>query len=150
MVPENVFSAFGENAAMLQVIFFALLFGYFILKVEARHREQMKGFFEAAFEVMMKLAEAVLKLIPYGVFCLLVKVVGQTGFSVFKPLALYMATVVTALLVHSCLSLPLVLKLVGKVSPWRWARAVSPALITAFSTSSSSMTLPVSTSIIWS
>ncbi|MCB9831197.1 MAG: dicarboxylate/amino acid:cation symporter [Planctomycetes bacterium] len=144
MVPENVFSAFGENAAMLQVIFFALLFGYFILKVEARHREQMKGFFEAAFEVMMKLAEAVLKLIPYGVFCLLVKVVGQTGFSVFKPLALYMATVVTALLVHSCLSLPLVLKLVGKVSPWRWARAVSPALITAFSTSSSSMTLPVS------
>ncbi len=144
MVPENVFSAFGENAAMLQVIFFALLFGYFILRVESRHREQMKGFFEAAFEVMMKLAEAVLKLIPYGVFCLLVKVVGQTGFEVFKPLGIYMITVVSALLIHACVTLPLVLSLVGKINPLRWAKAVSPALITAFSTSSSSMTLPVS------
>jgi len=144
MVPDNIFSAFGQNGAMLQVIFFALLFGYFILRVEARHRETMKGFFESAFEVMMKLAEAVLKLIPYGVFCLLVKVVGQTGFEVFKPLGLYMLTVTTALLVHSCVSLPHILKFFGKVNPLAWGKAVSPALITAFSTSSSSMTLPVS------
>lgn len=143
MVPENVFEAFGANAAMLQVIFFALLFGYFILKTSEPHRGTMKGFFEAAFEVMMKLAEGVLKLIPYGVFCLLVKVVGQTGFAVFKPLGLYMLTVFSALMLHCCFTLPMILKFFAKVNPLRWVKAVSPALITAFSTSSSSMTLPV-------
>ena len=143
MVPENVFFAFGSNGAMLQVIFFALLFGYFILKTEEPHRSTMARFFDAAFQVMMKLATGVLKLIPYGVFCLLVKVVGQTGFSVFKPLGIYMFTVLAALVIHCCLTLPFILKFVARISPLAWVKAVSPALMTAFSTSSSSMTLPV-------
>ncbi|MFT7618650.1 MAG: proton glutamate symport protein [Planctomycetota bacterium] len=143
MVPENVFEAFGANSSMLQVIFFSLLFGYFILKTKDPHRKTMKSFFEAAFEVMMKLAAGILTLIPYGVFCLLVKVVGQTGFAVFKPLGLYMITVFSALMIHCCITLPFVLKFFAKVNPLKWVKAVSPALITAFSTSSSSMTLPV-------
>ena len=144
MVPENVFAAFGDNINMLQVIFFALLFGYFILKTDEPHRGTMKAFFEAAFEVMMKLAQFVLALIPYGVFCLLVKVVGQTGFSVFKPLLVYMATVAAALLTHTLITLPLILKFVAGINPLRWMKAMAPAIMTAFSTSSSSMTLPVS------
>ncbi len=143
MVPENVFAAFGANASMLQVIFFSLLFGYFILKTNEPHRGTMTSSFEASFQVMMKLAAGVLKLIPYGVFCLLVKVVGQTGFAVFKPLGLYMFTVFAALAIHCCVTLPLVLKFFAKINPLHWMKAVAPALITAFSTSSSSMTLPV-------
>jgi Na+/H+-dicarboxylate symporter len=148
MVPENVFEAFGANINMLQVIFFALLFGYFILRVEGKHQESLKGFFEAAFEVTMKLAEFVLSLIPYGVFCLLVKVVASTGFGVFEPLLVYMVTVTLALVLHAVVTLPILLKVLARISPLKWAKAMSPALITAYSTSSSSMTLPVSLDVV--
>ncbi|GJM20217.1 MAG: hypothetical protein DHS20C15_01320 [Planctomycetota bacterium] len=144
MVPENVFSAVTDNGQMLQVIFFSLLFGYFILRTDEPHQSRMKGFFESAMEVMMKLASFVLMLIPYGVFCLLVKVVGETGFEVFKALGLYMVTVAGGLLIHAVITLPLVLRFLGKVNPLGWLKAMGPALMTAFSTSSSSMTLPVS------
>jgi proton glutamate symport protein len=143
MVPTNVFHSFGDNSQMLQVIFFALLFGYFITQVSGKSRDRLTSFFEAAFEVMMKMAGFVLSLIPFGVFALLVKVVGETGFGLFRPLGLYMLVVAGGLLFHALLTLPVLLRLVGGVSPWGWAKAMGPALMTAFSTSSSSMTLPV-------
>ncbi len=142
MIPTNVFAAMGDNRAMLQVIFFALLFGYFITQAADPHRDRMKAFFESAFEVMMKMAGWVLSLIPYGVFVLLAKVVGETGFGLFEPLGLYMAVVAGGLLFHAVITLPTLLKL-GGVSPIGWFKAMGPALMTAFSTSSSSMTLPV-------
>jgi Na+/H+-dicarboxylate symporter len=143
MIPSNVFEAFSDNGRMLQVIFFALLFGIFILKTSEPHRGRMQALFESAFEVMMKMASFVLALIPYGVFALLVKVIGQAGFGLFKPLGLYMLTVLAALAVHSLLTLPILLRLFARISPLRWAHAMGPSLMTAFSTSSSSMTLPV-------
>ncbi|MEM7263345.1 MAG: dicarboxylate/amino acid:cation symporter, partial [Planctomycetota bacterium] len=143
MIPENVFSAFSSNGNMLQVIFFAILFGFFITRCGEKERTILLDFFKAAFEVMMKLATFALSLVPYGVFVLVVKVVGETGIGVFKPLFWYMLTVFLGLVIHSCVSLPLVLGLIGRVSPKRWVNAMSPALLTAFSTSSSSMTLPV-------
>ena len=143
MVPSNIFTSMSDNGAMLQIIFFALLFGFFITRVAAEHRERMRSMVESLFQVMMKMAEGVLKLLPYGVFALIVKVVAGTGFAVFKPLLFYMATVAGALVLHACVTLPLVLKFVARVSPVAWFRAMSPALMTAFSTSSSSMTLPV-------
>ncbi|MGA1533594.1 MAG: dicarboxylate/amino acid:cation symporter [Planctomycetota bacterium] len=143
MVPENVFSAFSANGQMLQIIFFALLFGYFITRSSDTTRATMTQFFEAAFEVVMRLAQAVMLTVPVGVLCLLVKVVGETGFGVFKPLAWYMLTVFLALVIHAGVVLPMLVRFVGGVNPLRWAKAMSPALMTAFSTSSSSMTLPV-------
>ena len=56
MIPDNIFAAFSDNMNMLQVIFFALLFGYFILKTDAEKKNTMTLFFESAFDVMMKLA----------------------------------------------------------------------------------------------
>jgi Na+/H+-dicarboxylate symporter len=144
MVPENLFDALGDNSRMLQVIFFALLFGYFILRTAEPHRSRMSEFFQSAFEVIMQLAGFVLRLIPYGVFALLVRVVGKTGFGLFESLGLYMAMVAGGLVFHSVITLPVLLKFVGRVSPIGWAKAMGPALLTAFSTSSSSMTLPVS------
>ncbi len=143
MIPTNVFGAMSDNGQMLQVIFFALLFGVFIIQSAEPHRQRMKDLFESGFEVMMRMATFVLSLIPYGVFALLVKVVGETGFGLFEPLGLYMLTVVSALAVHSLLTLPLLLRIFAKINPLHWAKAMGPSLMTAFSTSSSSMTLPV-------
>ncbi|MCP4094597.1 MAG: dicarboxylate/amino acid:cation symporter [Planctomycetes bacterium] len=143
MIPQNVFGALSDNGAMLQIIVFALLLGYFIGHTEEPHGSRIRGLFESFFEVMMKLATGVLKLIPYGVFALVIKVVGETGFETFKPLLYYMGIVAFALLFHACVVLPLLLKFVGGISPIAWFRAMSPALMTAFSTSSSSITLPV-------
>ena len=143
MVPENVVAAMTDNGAMLSIIFFALMFGFFITRTKNPHRERMTGFFEGVFQVMLKMAEGVLSLLPYGVFCLMVRVVAKTGFGVFEPLLLYMATVTLALVIHSAVTLPLIVRFFGRMSPLRWFKAMSPAIMTAFSTSSSSMTLPV-------
>ena len=142
MIPTNVVMAMGAGE-MLQMIFFSLLFGFFITVAPEPHGEHMRRFFEGVFQVMLKMAEAILKLLPYAVFALIVRVVAKTGFAVFEPLLLYMFTVVAALVLHSVVTLPLLLRFVGRLSPRRWFQAVSPALMTAFSTSSSSMTLPV-------
>ncbi|MGY8759389.1 MAG: dicarboxylate/amino acid:cation symporter, partial [Planctomycetota bacterium] len=142
MVPQNIFSALSDNGSMLQIIVFALMLGYFIGKTPEPHGGRIKGIFESFFEVMMALAGGILKLIPYGVFALVVKVVGETGFATFKPLLYYMGIVAFALLFHACVILPLLLKFVGGISPIAWFRAMSPALMTAFSTSSSAITLP--------
>ncbi|QDU68256.1 dicarboxylate/amino acid:cation symporter [Engelhardtia mirabilis] len=144
MVPENVPAAMTDNGMMLQIIFFALLFGYFLTQVGEPHAPRVRGLVDGLFAVMLRMAEGVLKLLPLGVFALLTRVVAQTGFSVFEPLLLYMFTVTLALVIHSAVTLPLLLKFVGRLSPIGWAKAMAPALMTAFSTSSSSMTLPVS------
>ena len=143
-IPENVVSAMTQNGAMLQIIFFALLLGYFITRAADPHGRRVRELFASFFEVMMKMAEGILTLLPYGVFALLVKVVGGTGIKPILSLLLYMGTVALALALHFCVTLPLLLKLIGGISPLRWFKAMSPALMTAFSTSSSSMTLPVS------
>jgi Na+/H+-dicarboxylate symporter len=143
MVPPNLFEALRDNGSMLQIIFFGLLFGLCITRAKDPHKERMTSFFGSAFEVMMQVAELVLKLIPYGVFCLMVKVVGESGFALFAPLAKYMVMVAGGLVIHGCLVLPLILKLMTGVSPLAWMRTMGPALMTAFSASSSSMTLPV-------
>lgn len=141
MIPENVFQAFSTGN-MLQIIFFAIMFGYFITRVGDKEQELIKGVFAAGFEVMMKLAGFALSLVPYGVFCLVVRVMSETGLEVFIPLLKYMLTVFLGLVVHTCITLPILLKLFG-ISPLGWVKAMSPALLTAFSTSSSAMTLPV-------
>jgi len=141
-VPENIFESLGDNGSMLSIIFFALMLGFFITRA-GDHGTRVKEIFESFFEVMMKMAEGVLSLLPYGVFALIVKVTAMTGFAPFKALLLYMFTVALALVLHAVVTLPALLRFVGGLSPRRWAKAMSPALMTAFSTSSSSMTLPV-------
>ena len=143
MVPSNVIESMGDNGSMLSIIFFALMLGFFITRTPDPFGSRARELFSALFHVMMKMAEGVLTLLPFGVFCLMARVVAKTGFSVFEPLLLYMATVALALVIHAAVTLPLVLRAVGGMRPSRWLSAMSPAIMTAFSTSSSSMTLPV-------
>ena len=116
MVPENVFDTFTGNGNMLQVIFFALLFGFFITRAPEKPKKILTELLDSAFQVVMLMASWVMKLVPYGVFCLLVKVVGETGFDVFIPLSTYMLTVFLALVVHAVVVLPILLSVVARVS----------------------------------
>lgn len=142
MVPTNIVSA-AANGQMLGLIFFSLLFGYFLTKVQEAYAESLFNFWQGVYEVMMLITDWVMKFAPIGVFALVAKVVASTGFGAFKPLALFFVTVLAALAVHFFVVMPLLLRVLGRVNPLRHYRAMAPALLTAFSTSSSSATLPL-------
>ena len=112
-------------------------------RIHDRYVETMQNFWQGIFEVMMRITDWVMKFAPIGVFALVAKVVASTGFDAFIPLAVFMLTVLSALAVHVFVTLPLLLKFIARVNPLRHYRAMAPALLTAFSTSSSSATLPL-------
>ena len=143
MVPENVVATASSNGDLLALIFFALLFGFFIARVGDEHAEPLFNFWNAVFAVMMKITEFIMRFAPIGVFGLVASVVAETGFDAVRPLGVFALTVVAALLTHALLVMPLLVWLLARVNPWRLYRAMSPALLTAFSTASSSGTLPV-------
>jgi len=142
MVPANIVKAAAEGQ-MLGLIFFAILFGYFMTHLEHDYAEPLFKFWNGVFHVMMKMTELIMKFAPIGVFGLIAGVVAETGFGAARPLAVFALAVVAALLVHSLVTLPVLLRYVGRVKPFTTLRAMSPAMLTAFSTSSSSATLPV-------
>ncbi len=142
MVPTNIVSA-AANGQMLGLIFFSLLFGFFLTKIQEAYAESLFNFWQGVYQVMMLITDWVMKFAPIGVFALVAKVVATTGFDAFKPLALFFITVIAALAVHFFVVMPILLRLVGRVNPSRHYRAMLPALLTAFSTSSSSATLPM-------
>ncbi len=128
---------------ILGVIFFCLFFGVCTLQAPERYRVPLVTFFGGVFEVMMTITGYVVRLAPLGVFALVGKVVGESGFNAFVPLARYMATVFLGLCFHAILTLPVILWLVGRVHPLRYARHLLSALTTVFSSASSNATLPL-------
>jgi proton glutamate symport protein len=142
MVPTNIVYA-AADGQMLGLIFFSLLFGYFMTKIEHPGAETIYNFWNAIFNIMMLITDWVMKFAPIGVFALVAKVVASTGFDAFRPLALFFVSVLLALSIHMFVVLPSMLKFIGHVNPVRHYRAMAAALLTAFSTSSSSATLPL-------
>ncbi len=142
MVPPNVIKA-AADGQMLGIIFFALLFGYFMTHLDNSLAEPMYTFWDGVFNIMMRMTEWIMLFAPIGVFGLVGRVVAESGFDAVEPLAWFAATVTAALVLHAVITLPLLLKFVGKVSPYRMFPAMAPAMLTAFSTASSSGTLPV-------
>ncbi len=142
MIPENPLKAAVEGE-ILALIFFCLLFGYFITVLEDKHKAHLTTLFEGLFSVMMRITGFVIRFAPIGVFGLIAKTTASTGVDVFAPLAKYFACVGAALLIHFFITLPLILKFIAHVKPTDHFRAMAPALLTAFSTSSSSATLPL-------
>lgn len=142
LVPTNPIQAMVQGE-MIQVIVFCLLFGYFSTKVAEPYRSLIRDFFVGGFEVMMKLTQLIILFAPIGIFGLVSKMVATAGVGAFKNLGLYTLTVFCALAVHACITLPLILMIVGRVSPAKHIKAMAAALLTAFSTSSSSATLPL-------
>lgn len=142
IVPLNIFAAASE-ANILAVIFFSILLGVSIAGLPDPHRERMTGFFDAAFEVMMRMTRGIIALLPIGVFAMVAVVIARTGFSSFRALGMYMITIALALSVHFIVTLPLLLRLLGGISPMVHYRNMRDTLLVAFSTSSSGATLPV-------
>jgi proton glutamate symport protein len=141
-VPQNILAAAAENE-MLALIFFSALFGYFMSQIEHELAETLYRFTSAVFETMLKVTHWVMGFAPYGIFALVAAVVAKTGFDAAGPLVTFSVAVIAALLIHFFLTLPAFVRLIAKRSPTRLFKAVAPALLTAFSTSSSSATLPV-------
>ena len=144
IVPENIFTAFTENQ-MLSVIFFAVLFGFFIIQVKPESREVLKKAFNAIFEVMMKITLFIIRFTPLGIFGIVARVVADQDdlINLMARMGLYMSTVILALLIHFFITLPLIVKYIGKSRPFRHMNNMSTPLLTAFSTSSSGATLPL-------
>jgi proton glutamate symport protein len=142
MVPPNIVSAAAQGQ-MLGLIFFSLLFGYFMTRISGPGAETLRNFWQGLFDVMMWITDFVMKFAPIGVFALVAKTVASSGLEVFEPLLVFAITVVLALAIHAGITLSLILRFVARVSPVRHVRAMVPALLTAFSTSSSSATLPI-------
>ena len=142
LIPTNPVQAMVEGD-MLAIIFFALLVGVAITHLPEAPRERLRGGFQDFFEMMMMLTSGVIRLAPLGVLGLMTRTVGESGLGAFGALAMYAVTIVAGLAVHNLVTIPLILSLVGRMNPITHVRNVSEALLMAFSTSSSSATLPV-------
>jgi len=142
MIPENPIQAAAEGQ-MLPVIFFCLLFGLGITGLPEGPRRFQTDLWESLFAVMMRITGWVIATAPVGIFGLMARITAASGFEAFGPLARYGLTVIAALVVHAALVLPALVKLVGGLPPLRHVRVMAPALLTAFSTRSSSATLPL-------
>ena len=142
MVPPNIVAAAAEGR-MLGMIFFSLLFGFFMTRVAKEKGAQLIKFWDAVFDVMIAMTMWVMKFAPLGVFGLVAKTVATTGFAAFVPLLVLFFTVFIALFLHTFITLSLLLRYLGGVSPLAFMKKMSPVMLTAFSTASSSATLPL-------
>ncbi len=142
MVPPNLFEA-AVKGEMLALIFFSLLYGYFAARLPADMAETQRRFWAGLYEVMIRITGWIMRFAPLGVFALVGKTVAQTGWGALQPLLLFAACVLAGLLIQTLIWLPLLLRGFG-LSPRRYLVAMTPVLMTAFSTSSSAATLPVS------
>ncbi|MEM1175491.1 MAG: dicarboxylate/amino acid:cation symporter [Pseudomonadota bacterium] len=142
MVPPNIIQA-AANGQMLGIIFFAILFGYFMTRLDNEFAEPLYKFWNGVFHVMMRMTEWIMMFAPIGVFGLVAKTVAETGFDAAGPLILFSFVVLLALAVHAFVTLPVLIRFVGNADPLKTIAGMSPAMLTAFSTASSSATLPV-------
>ena len=141
IIPSNIVDAF--HGQMLGLIFFSLMFGYAISKIDQHPQSILMGFWQGIFQTTLVITDIVMIFLPLGVFCLVAKSFAGAGLDSLRSLAVFFVTVIVGLSLFMFVALPLLLKFVGRVNPWLHFRAMGPALVTAFSTSSSSATLPV-------
>jgi len=142
IIPENPFHALAEGQVM-PVIFFCILFGYFVTRLDEPHRSHLGNFFHGAFHAMMKLTHLVIWTAPLGVFGINARIVATTGFDAFRSLGFYFGIVLVGLLIHATVTLPTLVYLVTRRNPFRHYRGMPSALVTAFSTCSTIVTLPL-------
>ncbi len=142
MIPTNIVAAAGDSQQLLGVIVFALLFGFFMRHIAAGPQAALAGFWQGVQEVMMLMTLWIMKAAPLGVFCLVAKTLMGAGIGSLLPLLLFFVTVLAGLVLHLFVTLGLFLRLSG-LSPLAHLHAMVPALLTAFSTASSSASLPV-------
>ena len=143
MVPSNIFDAASNNRNMLQVIFFAIIFGISMILIPPKKSLPIKNFFDSLNEVILKIIDLIMLCAPYGVFALLAAIIVESrSMDLFKALGLYSLTVLFGLVLLICIYIVIVKLFIGK-GPSYFLNGISPAQLLAFSTSSSAATLPV-------
>jgi Na+/H+-dicarboxylate symporter len=143
IVPDNVFRA-AANADMLGIMFFALMFGIALVLTRTPGTASVKQFVQGLYDLSMTLIDLVIGLAPYAVACLLFTLTAKLGWDVLSLLGKYVAVVLLGLALHQFVVYSITVKWLGGMSPLRFFRAIEEAMITAFSTASSSATLPIS------
>lgn len=150
IVPENLFAAASDNSKMLQVVFVAILLGIGIIQVPAEKGRPLIVFFDAFNDVIIKIVDLIMLLAPYGVFALMAGVIvdlagddlGQ-ALNLLGALGWYSAAVLAGLLLHVLIVYSSLFKMFSNMKLTDFFRAIRPAILLGFSTSSSAATLPV-------
>ena len=142
IVPKNPIGALA-NGDMLPIILFALLIGIILAKLGERV-STVAMFFGEFNDVMMEMTTMVMKLAPYGVFCLIAKTFSGIGFSAFLPLLKYIFAVLLSLALQCFVVYMLFLKTLTGLNPFKFVRKFAPVMGFAFSTATSNATIPLS------
>ena len=143
--PSNPFQAMVEGN-MLQVIVFAILVGVAILQAGDSGKTVLRGC-QMISDVIMRMVAILMNLAPYGVFCLLAKLFTSQGFSAIINLALYFGTIVFVLFLHASVVYTSIFALLTRLNPLTLFKNMRPALLFAFSTSSSNATMPITLNV---
>jgi proton glutamate symport protein len=143
IVPTNILQAATTNN-LLGVMFFSVLFGFFLARIELPYRQTLLDFWHGVFRVMMRMTIWVMTLAPVGIFGLTARVIAKSGIHAAAPILTFGACVVAGIIIYAALALPVMLWVAGVRNPLRLFSAMAPALLTAFSTASSAATLPLS------
>ena len=141
IVPRNPLAA-AVNGDLIAVMFFALMFGIAATALRTDGTKSFVGAVQGVYDICLKLIGWVIQLAPYAVAALLFALTAKLGYDILLQLGKFVFTVVLALAIHLFVVFPLLLRAFGGMSPLAFFRAAEPALLTAFSTSSSSATLP--------
>ena len=148
IIPANVFEA-GAKGELLPIIFFAIIFGLFMTKVEKKYSDTLSDVLTSVYEVIMKITFAIIKLAPYGVFAIVANIVGKQAdnpaalLSMLKSLGVFVLCVWGGLLLQGGVVLPCLVRFLGKQNPWKHISKMSSAILTDFSTCSSGAALPI-------
>ena len=142
MIPQNLFKAAVEGQ-LLGLIFFSLLFGFFVARLPAKFKESQIVFWEGLNATILSITNFIISFAPYGVFGLVTPTLMMVGIETVYVMGTFALTVLLGLAIHSFIILPCLLHFLAKLNFIKHFQAVSPALLTAFSTASSSATLPL-------
>jgi len=142
MLPPNIIQA-AAAGELLGLIVFSLIFGLVLRTQQGQGAQSLRDMIDGFYQTMMVVTLWIIRFAPLGVWALIAKTVTLTGADAIRPLFWFFITVLLALLVHAFVVLPIFLRLLARRSPLRHVKAMSPALLTAFSSASSAATLPL-------
>ena len=143
LIPSNVFTAAAENQ-ILPVMVFALFFGVGLVMAKSPATDRLQQTIEGLFEVMMKLINLVIRIAPFAIACLMFNLAALFGWDLLIRLGAFVAVAVGAMAIHMFVVYPLVVWLIGGMSPVKFFRSIREAMVVSFSTASSNASLPVS------
>jgi Na+/H+-dicarboxylate symporter len=150
IVPENFFASASDNANMLQVVFVSILLGIGLIKIPSEKSKSLVNFFDSLNEVIIEIVDLIMKVAPYGVFALMAGVIVDLAgddlsqaLDLLGALGWYCIAVVLGLFLHLMIVYSGLFKLFSQMRLRDFFKAIQPAMLLGFSTSSSSATLPV-------